>query len=179
MNRISMDDRLYALILDDNDDDYTQIDTSDDEVLLSGNWTDSYNRFAGDEFHLPNVGLGEYSYGWWLLDFDGDSIADGTDPTNWDTDGDWLNDRFEIADDLLDALGGIPAPLSDMMTDQSANGEVGMDENIRIPGTDQPVAERILFIHENMVSFVKQYGMPVVEVALVLSKYIKLSVQNS
>ena len=49
-----------------------------------------------------------------------------------------------------------------------------MDENIRIPGTDQPVAERILFIHENMVSFVKQYGMPVVEVALVLSKYSKI-----
>lgn len=49
-----------------------------------------------------------------------------------------------------------------------------MDENIRIPGTDQPVGERILFIHENMVSFVKQYGMPVVEVALVLSKYIRI-----
>ena len=106
MNRISMSDRLYALILDDNDADYTQIDTSNDEVLLSGNWTDSYNRFAGDEFHLPNIGLGEYSYGWWLLDFDGDSIADGTDPTNWDTDGDWLNDRFEIADDLLDGVRG-------------------------------------------------------------------------
>jgi hypothetical protein len=41
-----------------------------------------------------------------LLDFDGDSIADGTDPTNWDTDGDWLNDRFEIADDLLDGIRG-------------------------------------------------------------------------
>jgi hypothetical protein len=106
MNRISMSDRLYALIVDDNDAGYTQIDTSNDEVLLSGNWTDSYNRFAGDEFHLPNIGLGEYPYGWWLLDFDGDSIADGTDPTNWDTDGDWLNDRFEIADDLLDGIRG-------------------------------------------------------------------------
>ena len=106
MNRISTTDRLYALIVDDNDAYYTQIDTSNDEVLLSGNWTDSYNRFAGDEFHLPNIGLGEYSYGWWLLDFDGDSIADGTDPTKWDTDGDWLNDRFEIADDLLDGIRG-------------------------------------------------------------------------
>ncbi|DAC26560.1 MAG TPA: hypothetical protein D7H76_01525 [Candidatus Poseidoniales archaeon] len=54
------------------------------------------------------------------------------------------------------------------------NEEDGMDENIRIPGTDQPVGERILFIHENMVSFVKQYSMPVVEVALVLSKYIRI-----
>ena len=41
-----------------------------------------------------------------VLDIDGDQIADGTDPTNWDTDGDWLNDHFEIEDDLLDGLRG-------------------------------------------------------------------------
>ena len=75
-------------------------------VIMSGNWTDSFQRFAGDQFHLPNTGLGEYPYGWWLLDHDGDSIAEGTSPTNWDTDGDWLNDRFEIADDLLDGIRG-------------------------------------------------------------------------
>ena len=106
MNRISQTDTLYALIIDDNDQDYTQIDTSNDNVILSGNWTDSFQRFAGDQFHLPNTGLGEYPYGWWFLDFDGDSIAEGTSPTNWDTDGDWLNDRFEIADDLLDGIRG-------------------------------------------------------------------------
>ena len=106
MNKISENDRLYALVLDDNDADYTRIDTSDDTILLSGNWTDEFQRFAGDRFHLPNIGLGEYPYGWWLLDYDGDSIAEGTDPTNWDTDGDWLNDRFEIADDLLDGVRG-------------------------------------------------------------------------
>ena len=106
MNRISQSDTLYALVIDDNDQDYTEIDTSNDNVLLSGNWTDSFGRFAGDKFHLPNTGLGEYPYGWWLLDFDGDSIAEGTSPINWDTDGDWLNDRFEIADDLLDGVRG-------------------------------------------------------------------------
>lgn len=106
MNRISQTDNLYALIIDDNDQDYTQIDTSNDNVIMSGNWTDSFQRFAGDQFHLPNTGLGEYPYGWWLLDHDGDSIAEGTSPTNWDTDGDWLNDRFEIADDLLDGIRG-------------------------------------------------------------------------
>ena len=57
MNRISQTDTLYALIIDDNDQDYTQIDTSNDNVILSGNWTDSYQRFAGDQFHLPNTGL--------------------------------------------------------------------------------------------------------------------------
>ena len=41
-----------------------------------------------------------------MIDIDGDQVADGTDPTNWDTDGDWLNDFFEIEDDLLDGVRG-------------------------------------------------------------------------
>ena len=106
MNRINDDDMLYSLIIDDNDENYEIINTSDDNVLINGAWTDEYNRFAGDQFHLPNVGLGEFVFGWWLIDIDGDMIADGTDPTNWDTDGDWLNDNFEIKDDLLDGVRG-------------------------------------------------------------------------
>ena len=77
---------------------------SNDIIYVNGAWTDNYNRLAGDKFHLPNIGLGEYPYGWWILDIDGDNIADGTDPKNWDTDGDWLNDYFEIKDDLLDGI---------------------------------------------------------------------------
>ena len=42
-----------------------------------------------------------------------------------------------------------------------------------MPGPDQPVEERLLFLQENMVNFVKQYSLPVVEVALVVSKYIR------
>ncbi len=42
-----------------------------------------------------------------------------------------------------------------------------------MPSPDQPVEERLLFLQENMVNFVKQYSLPVVEVALVVSKYIR------
>ncbi len=42
-----------------------------------------------------------------------------------------------------------------------------------MPSPDQPVGERLLFLQENMVNFVKQYSQPVVEVALVVSKYIR------
>jgi hypothetical protein len=106
MYRINNADDLFALIIDDNDVDYQYLDTSDDQTLCSGEWTDSWQRFAGDQYHLPNTGLGEYVFGWWVLDIDGDQIVDGTDPTNWDTDGDWLNDFFEIEDDMLDGVRG-------------------------------------------------------------------------
>ena len=99
-------DNLYAYIVNDRDTDYQYLDPSDDEVVVNGAWTDLYNRFAGDRYHLPNTGLGEYVWNWWKIDIDGDQIADGTDPTNWDTDGDWLNDHFEIEDDMLDGVRG-------------------------------------------------------------------------
>jgi hypothetical protein len=75
-------------------------------VIVNGVWADSYNRIVGDQYHLPNTRLGEYVFGWWLIDIDGDQIADGTDPTKWDTDGDWYNDRFEIEDDIIDGIRG-------------------------------------------------------------------------
>ena len=106
MNRINNQDPLYALIIDDNDVNYEVVNTSNDVIFVNGAWTDQFNRLAGDRYHLPNVGLGENPYGWWYLDIDGDLIADGTDPMNWDTDGDWLNDFFEIDDDLLDGIRG-------------------------------------------------------------------------
>ena len=106
MNRINNQDPLYALIIDDNDVNYEVVNTSNDVIFVNGAWTDSFNRLAGDRYHLPNVGLGENPYGWWYLDIDGDLIADGTNPMNWDTDGDWLNDFFEIDDDLLDGIRG-------------------------------------------------------------------------
>ena len=106
INKINDEDNLYALIINDNDENYQDVNSSDDEILVNGAWADEYNRLAGDMFHLPNPGLGEYAFGWWILDIDGDLVADGTDPTNWDTDGDWLNDFFEIDDDLLDGIRG-------------------------------------------------------------------------
>ena len=47
-----------------------------------------------------------------------------------------------------------------------------MDEDTKLPAPDEPVEARLLFLQENMVNFVKQYNLPVVEVSLVISKYI-------
>ena len=53
-----------------------------------------------------------------------------------------------------------------------------MDENAKIPGADAPVEERLLFLQEKMVNFVKQYSLPVIEVSLVVSKYIRLLLES-
>lgn len=53
-----------------------------------------------------------------------------------------------------------------------------MDENAKIPGVDAPVEERLLFLQENMVNFVKQYNLPVIEVSLVVSKYIRVLLES-
>ncbi len=53
-----------------------------------------------------------------------------------------------------------------------------MDEDAKIPRPDEPVEERLLFLQENMVNFVKQYNLPVVEVALVVSKYIRVLLES-
>ena len=57
-----------------------------------------------------------------------------------------------------------------------------MDEDARTPSPEAPVEERLLFLQENMVSLTNQLSMPVIEVALVLSKYIRIlldSLQNA
>ena len=53
-----------------------------------------------------------------------------------------------------------------------------MDDDARIPSPDAPVEERLLFLQENTVSFVNQFNMPVIEVALVLSKYIRILLES-
>tara|TARA_B100001750_G_scaffold240558_1_gene250555 strand:+ start:596 stop:1072 length:477 start_codon:yes stop_codon:yes gene_type:complete len=53
-----------------------------------------------------------------------------------------------------------------------------VDDNAKIPGADAPVEERLLFLQENMVNFVKQYSLPVIEVSLVVSKYIRLLLES-
>ena len=42
-----------------------------------------------------------------------------------------------------------------------------------MPAVSSPSTEKMLFLQENMVHFVNQMSMPVVEVSLVLSKYLK------
>ena len=40
-----------------------------------------------------------------MMDFDDDHLAEGSSPINWDTDGDWIVDWFEVNDDEEDGLG--------------------------------------------------------------------------
>ena len=55
---------------------------------------------------------------------------------------------------------------------------ISLDENTKIPSPDSPVEERLLFLQENMVNFVKQYNLPVIEVSLVVSKYIRTLLES-
>ena len=76
--------------------------------------------------------------------------------------------------------GAIAVPQSDMMTVQPRTLEcdsLGMsmgEPSGSVPEPNQPLEDRLLFLQENMVNFVNQYGLPVVEVALVISKYIRI-----
>ena len=53
-----------------------------------------------------------------------------------------------------------------------------MGEDARVPAPEAPVEERLLFLQENMANFVNQFNMPVIEVALVLSKYIRILLES-
>ena len=106
MYRVNLTDDLYAHVVDDRDTNYMLLDSSDDVEIVRGDWTDEWERRWGTHDRFPNIGQGEYVWGWWVLDIDGDNIADGTNPLDYDTDGDWLNDWFEIDDDMLDGIRG-------------------------------------------------------------------------
>lgn len=41
------------------------------------------------------------------------------------------------------------------------------------PGPESTIEEKLLFLQGNMVSFVSQYSMPIIEVSLVVSKFLK------
>ena len=54
-----------------------------------------------------------------------------------------------------------------------------MDEQEgQIPSISSSTEEKLLFLQENMVNFINQYGQPVIEVSLVISKYIRILVQK-
>jgi hypothetical protein len=120
VNAINYTDNHYAWIVVDFDTDYLSIgDPKDDLYLCNGEWTDDWNSSFFGNKRLPQLAQGEYAWGWHLVDWDGDHIAEGTNPLNWDTDGDWLNDWFEIEHDLLDGIrgnGGSPLRYDDRST---------------------------------------------------------------
>ena len=112
MDKSSAGDIRFAYIVDDKDTNFLSLDPSDDAVYLAGNRTDQWDiYYSGSPDTAPVRAVGEHEYGWYLLDYDDDHIAEGTDPTNWDTDGDWLVDWFEVNDDEEDGLRGDSSPI--------------------------------------------------------------------
>jgi hypothetical protein len=112
MNRKNIDDESYVLVIDDMDNDFLVLDSGDDVTLCSGDLTSDWDLYyVGNTNRAPSVDLGEHEFGWYLLDLDGDHIAEGSDPLNWDTDGDWMVDWFEVKDDEVDGLRGDSSPI--------------------------------------------------------------------
>jgi len=53
--------------------------------------------------------------------------------------------------------------------------QIIMTEGARtVPGPGAPANEKLLFLRENMVHLTNQLSMPIIEVALVISKYIRI-----
>ena len=52
--------------------------------------------------------------------------------------------------------------------------QIFMTEGARkVPGPESPANDKLLFLRENMVHLTNQLSMPIIEVALVISKYIR------
>ena len=105
-------DNIVAYKLDDMDSDFLTINAADDITLCDGSRTDPWEMFYTDSPNsAPVLNVGEWEYGWWNFDLDGDHIADGSNPLNWDSDGDWMVDWFEVNDDEEDGVRGDGSPL--------------------------------------------------------------------
>ena len=112
MDKSFANDIRFAYIVDDKDVNFLVLDSSDDEIHLAGNRTDIWEiYYAGSPNTAPVRAVGEHEFGWYLLDLDNDHIAEGSDPMNWDTDGDWMVDWFEVHDDEEDGVRGDSSPI--------------------------------------------------------------------
>ena len=49
-----------------------------------------------------------------------------------------------------------------------------MDSDGEMPSPTDSMDEKLLFLQENLSNFVKQYNLPIIESALVISKYINI-----
>ena len=49
-----------------------------------------------------------------------------------------------------------------------------MDSQGEMPAPTDSIEEKLLFLQENLSNFVKQYSLPIIESALVISKYINI-----
>ena len=112
MDQSNSADIRYAYVVDDKDTNYLLLDSSDDQVILAGNRTDQWDiYYVGSPNTSPVRNVGEHELGWYYLDLDNDHIAEGSDPMNWDTDGDWMVDWFEVHDDENDGVRGDSSPI--------------------------------------------------------------------
>jgi len=112
MDKFAGPDFQYGYIVNDHDVNFFELNASDDEILLAGNMTDTweiYYQFSPNT--APERNVGEHEFGWYILDFDDDHLAEGSSPMNWDTDGDWLVDWFEVRDDEEDGVRGQSSPI--------------------------------------------------------------------
>ena len=53
-----------------------------------------------------------------------------------------------------------------------------MEEGRAVPTPNSEVNEKLLFLRENMVHLTNQLSMPIIEVALVVSKYIRIVLES-
>lgn len=47
-----------------------------------------------------------------------------------------------------------------------------------IPRSEDSTEDKLLFLQENMVNFVNQYNLPIIETSLVVSKYLRILTQS-
>ena len=105
-------DNIYALKINDMDADFLTINQADDIILCNGSSTDQWEiAFPLSPNSPPVLSAGEWEYGWWHFDLDGDHTAEGSNPIDWDSDGDWMVDWFEVNDDEEDGSRGDGSPL--------------------------------------------------------------------
>ena len=112
MDQQGGNDPKFAYIVNDMDTNYLEVNASDDMILVAGNRTDQWEIFYQSSPNTSPVReVGEHEFGWYMLDLDDDHVAEGSDPMNWDTDGDWLVDWFEVNDDEEDGVRGDSSPI--------------------------------------------------------------------
>ena len=112
MDQQSSDDFRYVLVVEDKDTDFLILNIADDIVRTSGEWTDQWEiYYSNSPLTSPVRIVGEHEYGWYNLDLDDDHLAEGTSPIDYDTDGDWIVDWFEVFDDEEDGIRGDSSPL--------------------------------------------------------------------
>ena len=77
MDKQSATDFRYVLIIDDNDNDFLTLDSTDDETMVSGAQTDQWEiYYASSPQTAPVRAVGEHELGWYMMDFDDDHLAE-------------------------------------------------------------------------------------------------------